>query len=315
VLNTKEFYQGILTPIPMKMLSYYINIGFPEYLLLSLVVSEVEFGSSGARKHIYNIPDEPIDVAGVKTGRQFSDLLRLLIGLGLTVEEVEQTTPLGRPFGADKYPSPTDLVSLDAKNIRVVSLDRARFQLVKSDKNWRFCFEPTLAHGAPVYAGMPVGETGERLPARLLCGATRDRAAAAPADDRTPRPSSAKPAKPAPADQPAGAGAGNDLDDALVIRTHSTEGVIYYLGEIARHQLGLVPTANGNWDPNIFHLREGAGGPGAITATYEGRDYHINVDPTGADRSSQVLDLVTELLAQNNSAKDLPQPSVIPIVR
>ena len=39
------------------------------------------------------------------------------------------------------------------------------------------------------------------------------------------------------------------------------------------------------------------------------------VDPSGKDRSSQVMELLTELLAQNNSAKDLPAPSVIPIAR
>ena len=38
VLNTKEFYQGILTPIPMKSLSYYLNIGFPKYPLLTLEI-------------------------------------------------------------------------------------------------------------------------------------------------------------------------------------------------------------------------------------------------------------------------------------
>jgi hypothetical protein len=145
-----------------------------------------------------------------------------------------------------------------------------------------------------------MGEIGERLPPGLLCGAKRN-AAIAGAGGRGAK--------------KAAATAAVDADSPLVIRTHSTEGIIYYLGELVRLQLGLVPPKTADWDPNIFHLREGAGGPGAITASFQGRDYHIDVDPTGADRSSQVLDLVTELLAQNNSAKDLPQPSVIPIVR
>ena len=53
VLNTKEFYQGILTPIPMKSLSYYINIGFPKYPLLTLVVSQIEFGPRDARRRAH----------------------------------------------------------------------------------------------------------------------------------------------------------------------------------------------------------------------------------------------------------------------
>jgi hypothetical protein len=291
VLNTKEFYQGILTPIPMKTLSYYIHIGFPEYLLLTLVVSEIEYGPPSARKRIANVVDRKIDLPGFKPNLQFSDLLKKLISMGLTTEEVEETTKLGRPFPAARYPSPTDLATLDAKGIRVVPVDHALFQLEKSASASRFCFDPNLAR-EPVYAGVPVGGTGEKLPASLLCGAKYDFAS-----DGTAPSSSAKPAAP------------------LIIRTHSTEGVIYYLGEIVRRQLQLIPPPDGDWDPNIFHLKEGDGGVGTITASYEGRAYHIDVDPTGKDRSSQVLDLVSELLAQNNSAKDLPAPNIIPIAR
>jgi hypothetical protein len=306
VLNTKEFYQGILTPIPMKSLSYYINIGFPEYPLLTLVIAEIEYGPRGARKRIYNVPDRHVDAVGIEGGQQFSDLMRKLIAMGLTVEDVEETTALGEPFGKDKYPSPTDLANLDGKGIRVADAGHGRYQLEKVSQASRFCFDPTLAHGIHVYAGMPVGEIGERLPAGLLCGGNRNPPPATEAASaHGSRKSRAAP--PAIADTAA--------ESPLVIRTHSTEGIIYYLGEIARLQLGLVSAKTGDWDPNIFHLKEGPGGPGAITASFEGRDYHIDVDPSGSDRSSQVLDLVTELLAQNNSAKDLPQPSIIPIVR
>lgn len=305
VLNTKEFYQGILTPIPMKTLSYYINIGFPKYALLTLVISEIEYGPHNARRRIDNIPDKHVEATGVTAGQQFPDLLRKLIAMGLTVEDVEETAALGAPFAKDKYPSPTDLVNLDAKGIRVADIGHGRFQLEKVSQTQRFCFDPNQAQGVRVYAGMPVGGIGERLPPGLLCGGRHDPAIAA---------STGSGAKKLAARQPRAA-ADVDAEGPLVIRTHSTEGIIYYLGELTRLQLGLVPPNTGDWDPNIFHLREGAGGPGAITASFQGRDYHIDVDPTGADRSSQVLDLVTELLAQNNSAKDLPQPSVIPIVR
>jgi hypothetical protein len=303
VLNTKEFYQGILTPIPMKTLSYYINIGFPKYPLLTLVISEIEYGPHSARRRIDNVPEKHVEATGVTAGQQFPDLLRKMIAKGLTVEDVEETAALGAPFGKDKYPSPSDLVNLDANGIRVADIGHDRFQLEKVNQTQRFCFDPNQAQGVRVYAGMPVGDIGDRLPAGLLCGARHEPSIAA---------STGHDSKKAAARQPRAAVA---ADAPLVIRTHSTEGIIYYLGELTRLQLGLVAPNTPDWDPNIFHLREGAGGPGAITASFQGREYHIDVDPTGADRSSQVLDLVTELLAQNNSAKDLPQPSVIPIVR
>jgi hypothetical protein len=310
VLNTKEFYQGILTPIPMKTLSYYLNIGFPEYVLLTLVVSEIDYGPRESRKRIANVPDAKALPDRAKPDRHFADLLRLLIRMGLTVEDVEDRIALGAPFGESKYPSPNDLVNLDAKNIRVASLGHGQFRLEKITQTQRFCFDANRAHDIQIYAGMPVGDTGERLPASLLCGAQRLAApAAAKGGMHATRRAGARP-DPAPHADPA-----DDADGPLVIRTHSTEGVIYYLGEIARLQLGLMPAGTEHWDPDIFQLKEGSGGAGAITASFDGRDYHIDADPTGADRSSQVLDLVTELLAQNNSAKDLPQPSVIPIAR
>jgi hypothetical protein len=310
VLNTKEFYQGILTPIPMKTLSYYINIGFPEYVLLTLVVSEIDYGPPNARRRIVNIPDRKI--ADSKAGKQFADLLRLLIDMGLTVEDVEETVPIGAPFEANKYPSPTDLVALDAKNIRVADLGNSHFQLKKTNQTSRFCFDPGRAHNIRVYAGAPVGDTGEKLPASLICGARRNSALvpAMAANARASRHAAIKPA-PEQADPQTSEG----YEGPLVIRTHSTEGIIYYLGEIARIQLGLVPPTSNNWDPGIFHLKQGTGGPNTIDAAFEGKPYYIDADPTGEDRSSQVLDLVTELLAQNNSAKDLPAPNIIPIAR
>ena len=282
VLNTKEFYQGILAPIPMKTLSYYLGIGFPKYLLLTLVVAEIEYGTAGATKRVYNAPHRTTIGAETKPAPlAFADLLKTLIAMGLTIEE--RPVKIGAPFGPKMYPQAKDVAELDAKGVSVVALGGARFQLEKTAGAPRFCFDPTLAaEGIQVRAGMPIGGSGEALPAGLLCGAEPD---------------------------------GRPADRVFAIRTHSTEGVIYYLGEIVRRQLGLVARSASDWDPEIFHLKEGGGGAGTITASYEGKDYHIDVDPSGVDRSSQVLDLVGELLAQNNSAKDLPAPSVIPIAR
>jgi hypothetical protein len=38
------------------------------------------------------------------------------------------------------------------------------------------------------------------------------------------------------------------------------------------------------------------------------------MDPTGHDRSGQVLRILTQLLALNRSAKDFPTPSIVPII-
>ena len=207
--------------------------------------------------------------------------------MGLSVEDISETAKLGPPFGPQHYPDAKQVAELDAKNIRVVALGSSRFQLEKVQSTSRFCFDPSAAdENLHIHAGMRLGDTGLEMPANLLCGG-REKAKTSAAEEK----------------------------QIFEVRTHSTEGVIYYLGEIARLQLGLVSPAPGDFDPGVFHLKEGSGGVGTISASYEGKDYHIDVDPTGADRSSQVLDLVTELLAQNNSAKDLPASSVISVSR
>ena len=318
VLNTKEFYQGILTPIPMQTIAYYIRTGFPKSVLLALAISEIEYGHAGHTKRVDNIPAKP----------EFSQLLGTLIAFGLNVEEADATTVVGDPFGDKDYPAPKVIADLDGQGIQVVrhgidepgsALTAAQkaqfraaghyFQLEKTSADSRFCFDPSYA--APnvvVAAGAQLGDTGEMISARELCG------------------SATAPPAPAPGRRAAGihqiggavaaqSAAGADASQVLSFRVRSTEGMIYYLGEISRYQLGLVPADGPLPDRPIFRIAEGPGDRNSIAAPYNGKTYRVIVDPSGKDRSSQVMELLTELLAQNNSAKDLPAPSVIPIAR
>ncbi len=79
VLNTKEFYRGILAPIQMQTIAYYIHTGFPKSVLLQLAISEIEYGRAGHTRKVDNVPTNP----------EFSKLLDTLIALGLNVEETE----------------------------------------------------------------------------------------------------------------------------------------------------------------------------------------------------------------------------------
>ena len=42
ILDTQEFYQGILTPIPLQAFDYYLQQGFPPELLFDLFVLKIE---------------------------------------------------------------------------------------------------------------------------------------------------------------------------------------------------------------------------------------------------------------------------------
>jgi hypothetical protein len=330
VLNTKEFYQGILTPLPMQTISYYIQLGIPMPVLLTLAIADITYGPADSLTRVHNSATDY---------DRFQTLLQALLDLGLNVEQVEDTEIIGAPFDEQGLPKATDAAALDAKGIKIVRHpltsdsgglppdQTARFrragyyyQLEKVNLIPRFCFDRRLTrNGVTLTPGMPIADTGEHLEASAICGATEAAAAAkSPAEQqRAAGIHNLQTATAPPANGPGTAANPHTFSFA----TRSTEAIIYFLGELARHDLGLVeprftPMVFGNSGPNmLFHISEGRGGKNAIGVSYEGHTYHIDVDPSGQNRSSQVMELVTEFLAQNNSAKDLPAPSVIPIAR
>jgi hypothetical protein len=326
VLNTKEFYRGILTPLPMQTIAYYTKLGIPLSVLLTLAISDIAYGAPDQLTRVHNDP------YGYD---RFQHLLQSLLDLGLSVEYVSETSVIGAPFDDQGLPKAADAAALDAKGVKIVHHtlkadggglppdQAARFrraghyyQLEQTDLNLRFCFDRQLTKsGIALTPDMPIGDTGERLQASAICGAADQ-----PATPDKPPPSAQQRAAGKHDLQTAKAGPAAPPHEFSFI-TRSTEAMIYFLGELARHDLGIVeprftPEVVNHTEPNIFfHISPGPGGQNTIGVTYEGRAYHIDVDPSGHDRSSQIMELVTEVLAQNNSAKDLPAPSVIPISR
>jgi hypothetical protein len=327
VLNTKEFYQGILTPLPMQTVAYYIQLGIPMPVLMTLAIADITYGPADSLTRVHNRPADY---------DRFQTLLQALLDLGLNVEQVEDTATIGAPFDEQGLPKPTDAAALDAKGVKIVrhslasdggglpsdQVTRFRragyyYQLEKFNLIPRFCFDRRLTrNGVTLIPGMPIADTGEPLEASAICGAAKSAAAkSANEQQRAAGIHNLQTATASPAKGPA------TPANVFSFTTRSTEAIIYFLGELARHDLGLVeprftPMVPGNSGPNVlFHISEGPGGNNAIDVSYDGRTYHIDVDPSGNNRSSQVMELVTEILAQNNSAKDLPAPSVIPIAR
>jgi len=307
VLNSKEFTQGILAPIPMQTVAYYILTGFPKTALLTLLVSEIEYGSPGATHRVLNLPNN----------EKFTKLLHALIRLGLNAEEVGETINVGAPFGQKQYPTPKEIAELDAQGIKVVrhvgrepdspnDQSKVYYQLEKSSSSLRFCFDQNFAaHGIVLHPGIPINDTGVTLEASDLCGAGK------------PGTKSGGPAK----RQAAGiytfralnAAPGTPPPHVLNFNARSNKALISYLGHLARIELRLDPEERKVPDDPIFTIREGPGDPGSIATFYEGKAYHVDIDPGGDNRSAQIMGLVLELLAQNNSAKDLPAPAVISV--
>lgn len=100
-----------------------------------------------------------------------------------------------------------------------------------------------------------------------------------------------------------------------MIYPRSTEGVIYYLGEITRHQLSgpdQTVMVRGGGDRPLFVVHRGLVAGALTQVTFMGQTYAIAAD--NEERTTQVLSLLTQLISLNKSAKDLPATNVFTIV-
>jgi hypothetical protein len=129
-----------------------------------------------------------------------------------------------------------------------------------------------------------------------------------------------------PPDQ-TGAGSRQKAGVGISITTRSLEGIFYYLGEMVRTELGIangqatslaIPSNNqeaaGGQGFKLFRVERRLPRVGEPWTLYQGAVYSITVDPSGqSDGSSRVLQIVSDLLALQSSAKNLPAPNLIAI--
>src|SRR3954469_9158122 len=110
ILDTQEFYQGILTPIPLQAFDYYLQQGFPPELLFDLFVLKIEvtrLDDGSCRKFTFqnSVRDD------LQFG-QFQTFIDYLVGSGLTAERVTSRTAFGPPIataGADRA-NPAEII-------------------------------------------------------------------------------------------------------------------------------------------------------------------------------------------------------------
>ncbi|MGH7161357.1 MAG: hypothetical protein ACREFS_14915, partial [Acetobacteraceae bacterium] len=75
----------------------------------------------------------------------------------------------------------------------------------------------------------------------------------------------------------------------------------------------LITTALG--EDRLFEVRHGcAEAPREISIAFGGERWCIGIDPSGQDRSAEVMQIVLQLLALENSARNLPAAGVISIL-
>jgi hypothetical protein len=290
VLDTQEFYQGILTPLTLQVVDYYIQQGFPPQLLFDLFVLKVEvtrIDDGSCRK--FTFTNSVRDDLQFGQFQAFSDYM---IGSGLTAERVNSVTsygpPIPQPSGTTSAAETANLLDAYSKAASAgldIRQDGSRYRVQKKTNNFRLCF---------AYPGGQPSEWLGRSDSTLFCGHFNRPSARASSGDTPPvdtaggcvpqpRRAKATPSGPKEAADFDGGSQGVHADGAAQFRgirlsaeflrrmdefqneisqsrnvpndtlfntrafaggvvsfkffTRSTEGILYYLGEITRRRL------------------------------------------------------------------------------
>lgn len=296
VLDTQEFYEGILNPISLQIFDYYLEQGFPPEVLFDLFVSKVVVtwaqNSQGSQpgaardadcaRRISNASNSA-SAEGVAAAKcveityinsvandsdfdQFQAIVDLLFAEGLSTEHVETTSRFGPPIPA-KTLQPTSsgddgrqaaaLIQAYASAAQAgLKITPARgqdgFQLEKNTTSYRFCFRDVgaVSKDSPLLCGSARGGDENAAQGRAEGAANVGQAAPGEVNDSGSTGFdlnlSAKAqqtlierlqqatARIAPGFLP---NLSNMHVTSFQLQLRSTEGIIYYLGEVTRRHL------------------------------------------------------------------------------
>ena len=346
VLDTQEFYQGILKAIPGQIWDLFIQANYPPDLLFNVFVQKVvmhagdkdECHTERCEFVFVNYPGDDTQIDMFQTFTEY------LLQLGLTTEQSK--------------PRPVEFKNPASLNIRYVGneLPNGKVQVLgppggssnseaaPAARPFKICFTPSAA-------------TNDLVDPSSLCGW------------KSPEPKRGEPRKPQPETTDGEIAASGSASLSLTVSREfiqkltdkfpvakklftpfrsekpvkvkitiymrSTEGIIYYLGELVRRQFNdqhPVETFEKEYKgyrtdrdtelcqqqndvcKHIFNLHQGsAPEPGAVVSVfYDGRWFSLpSSTPDQIDRSSLTFEFVKQLVALNSSAKGLPQSSVI----
>jgi len=406
VLETQEFYNGMLKPISTDQLSTYLQEGLEPELILSLGIGALLYQpmpNADAKPilndfHPLNIDNAtycPSQWADREGGDKkpanpkdpqssqyacFKSILQAMLSRKLTTESVKTATNIGGLINQSSFNDLKWLNGLDLKTLKITAVDlkscmkksevcpegldpkdglskdlidrltnhERLYRVQKESSEFRYCFneEPEKdeskhwrkREALPEDASLADRVRFAHIPASLIC---HDRI---PEDFKASDESKAESQKPDNAQIPLKPKAGGksftfQLSESkaftIEVQPRSTEGVIYYLGEIARcdagidsHSVCTKPTIHVTYretpdDEILFEVDRETKPISHLSAEYEDGyikadwadyRYSVKMDPTGINRSGQVLRVLTQLVALNRSAKDFPTPSIVPII-
>lgn len=337
VLDTQEFYQGILGSVPAGTVAHYLHQGWPRELISSLFIEAVEFvpqgkttGTDGREYQkgqvIRRIANDPRSRSATSTIRQFFDCYRLvnysretpdqplvqvkdikgieLDGLAILdgekydLKAVEDAGGIPRPVG--DYWITRKGKTADALMLALVGDKAACEKLLKGDGLIRT--EGAAVAGVDVKVGAASGRRGNGEEVGPFGSLTFK--------FETIR------GRPAVGNQPATADVTPPpvvIDINLTLR--SIDGVIYFVGECLRSKDTCPALDSDRIDDALMVVVTERPVQVFTSASFRGETYYVPAGQKYGGRSSQVFALIQQLVNLQKSAKERPSTQTVRVVQ
>jgi len=300
VLDTQEFYDGILSPIQLQVFDYYLQQGFPREVLFALFVSKIVVTQGREKPDLVFTNAVADDVAF----EQFEAVVDTLLAGGLSTEHVETTSNFGpaipernlQPSAADGQQAAALLgayANLATAGLKLSEDPQQKtYRLQKTSVSYRFCFTDEGAAARGILSNISPSLYCNRSGAKEgVAAAAAPTSAASCAETRaTPAANAAVAASEEGTPDSGGnatlclslnpeavrvlnerlqhiAAAGAETRQgfatlsaqqlisqasAFQLQVRSTEGILYYLGEITRRH--LYPESTGEGRSRIIQI-------------------------------------------------------------
>lgn len=297
VLDSQKFVRGITTPLRPSLVRHYLEQGWAPMLLLSLVIREIAFvDPSGTERRVFNDPGRKAEFEA------FQAELRAMLACGFRLTEEDPLAGIDAPAFA--LPQSTSLMSALAGVARdglvvvpqrdEAGRDTGQWQLARPRSDVVIHF---AAPEAPACRALPDAQR------QRLLRSNREKSA--------------------------GKGAvmdfiGPDSHRTMRMMARSPQAILGYMGELVRAEqdggaqsVRYTPTTAVEWQHGrslpIFRVSRGdARGEAFVSVEYEGERYSVSSE--AGDLSSQSLSLISQLIALQKEASEIPITAPIRLI-
>lgn len=301
VLDNREFWLGMLTPLSFETVNFFISQGVPRDVMFSLYIQQ-EKVESDQGVVIYN--NDPFDP---RFG-EFINQMRMNLELGMTTVALARSQTIGPPLRADEVSNLQHLVQLTQAGLQlapVAAADGPRYQLMTGRLAAALCFDARLA---------TVSVAGRVVPqstCAAMAGATsEDHGSASGQSSFSFRGDKAD-------------GDAARAPSTYTLYPRSTYGVIRYLGQVMRaglespsynslvdgiaREFGRTPVS-----ARLFLVeKNGSTADSFVSVVYRGDTYSI---PRSATTTIEVLGLLRQMIALSLSVNALPVGSSTTVI-